>query len=72
MTYDPLGRVTGVTDPRGAVTRFDYDQLGRLVERVDPHADNPGEPGGVWRHTYTRTGEQLSVTDPAGARTERT
>ncbi|WP_133908642.1 RHS repeat-associated core domain-containing protein [Actinophytocola oryzae] len=72
FTYDGLGNVLTSTSPRGAVTGYTYDQLGRLVEQVDPHADNPGEPGDKWQYTYTRTGELLSTTDPTGARTEQT
>ncbi|MBY8849515.1 hypothetical protein K7G98_13915, partial [Saccharothrix sp. MB29] len=61
-----------MTSPRGAVTRFRYDQLGRLVERQDPKADDPTAVGGVWSYTYTHNGEQLSATDPTGARVEST
>lgn len=72
IEYDQLGRVTADTGPQGTVTRYTYDQLGRLVQRTDPHADNPGESGGTWNYTHTRTGEPLSITDPTGARTEST
>ncbi len=32
-TYDPAGRLVGVSDPRGFVRRFDYDDLGRETAR---------------------------------------
>ncbi|WP_410670844.1 RHS repeat-associated core domain-containing protein [Amycolatopsis sp. cmx-4-68] len=70
--YDPSGNVVAVTGPLGAVTRYRYDQLGRLVEKVDPKHDAGDQPGGVWQYTYTTTGDQLSATDPTGARTETT
>ncbi|RKT52476.1 RHS repeat-associated core domain-containing protein [Saccharothrix australiensis] len=70
--YDEVGNVVEVVGGRGAVSRFRYDQLGRLVERQDPKSDNATEVGGVWKYTYTHSGEQLSVTDPTGARSEAT
>ncbi|MFJ9785420.1 LamG-like jellyroll fold domain-containing protein [Amycolatopsis sp. NPDC101161] len=70
--YDPSGNVVAVTGPLGAVTRYRYDQLGRLVEKIDPKADAGDQPGGVWRYAYTVAGEQLSATDPTGARIEAT
>lgn len=70
--YDAVGNVIESVGPRGAVSRFRYDQLGRQVEQQQPKADAPGEVGGVWKYSYTLTGEQLSVTDPTGARQEAT
>ncbi|MFE7589228.1 RHS repeat-associated core domain-containing protein [Kitasatospora sp. NPDC057512] len=64
--YDDAGRVSSTTDPRGNTTRYGYDQLGRVVSVQDPSPDGT-RPGGVWSHTYTRTGEPLSTTDPLGA-----
>ncbi|WP_143116382.1 LamG-like jellyroll fold domain-containing protein [Lentzea xinjiangensis] len=70
--YDAVGNAIEVVDPRGAVTRYRFDQQGRMVEQQDPKADAPTEVGGVWKYTYTHKGEQLSATDPTGARTEAT
>ncbi|HYN93017.1 MAG TPA: polymorphic toxin-type HINT domain-containing protein [Pilimelia sp.] len=68
--YDGLGNVLSVTAPGGAVTRYTYDQLGRVVTRDEPASTN--DERAVWRYTYTRTGEVLSTTDPTGARVEST
>jgi YD repeat-containing protein len=32
--YDPLGRPVRVRDPKGGVTRYTYDRLGRLRRRT--------------------------------------
>ncbi|MGW4465963.1 polymorphic toxin-type HINT domain-containing protein [Micromonospora sp. NPDC004704] len=68
--YDPLGNVVEETDPRGSITRYGYDQLGRMTVRDEPVRTNTERA--VWRYEYTRTGEVLSVTDPTGGRTEST
>ncbi|MEU8847205.1 LamG-like jellyroll fold domain-containing protein [Streptomyces sp. NPDC048564] len=38
-TYTPLGLPLTVTDPLGRVTRYGYDQFGRLTTKTDPVAD---------------------------------
>ncbi|MGW0825565.1 LamG-like jellyroll fold domain-containing protein [Streptomyces sp. NPDC002845] len=38
-TYTPLGLPQTVTDPLGRITRYGYDQLGRLTAKTDPVAD---------------------------------
>lgn len=35
-TVEPANLLASVTDPRGAVTTFGYDRLGRLIKRTDP------------------------------------
>ncbi|MGY6656849.1 polymorphic toxin-type HINT domain-containing protein [Amycolatopsis sp. TRM77291] len=72
VVYDAVGNVIESVGPRGAISRFRYDQLGRQVEQQQPKADAPGEVGGVWKYDYTLTGERLSVTDPTGSRQEAT
>ncbi|HXM56152.1 MAG TPA: polymorphic toxin-type HINT domain-containing protein, partial [Candidatus Dormibacteraeota bacterium] len=67
---DALGNVATVTDALGHVTRYAYDQLGRMVSRDEPATTDSDRS--VWRYTYTRTGQVLSVTDPTGARAEST
>ncbi|MEU6076712.1 polymorphic toxin-type HINT domain-containing protein [Micromonospora sp. NPDC047074] len=67
--YDPAGNVVETVDARGNATRYQYDQMGRLVSRDEPAgtADRA-----VTRYTYTRTGELLSKTSPTGSRAEAT
>ncbi|HEY4025221.1 MAG TPA: polymorphic toxin-type HINT domain-containing protein [Candidatus Dormibacteraeota bacterium] len=69
-TYDVLGNVATVTDALGHVTRYAYDQLGRMVSKDEPASTDSDRA--VWQYTYTRTGRVLSVTDPTGARAEST
>ncbi len=38
-SYNALGLPTSVTDPLGRVTRYGYDQFGRLADKTDPVAD---------------------------------
>jgi RHS repeat-associated protein len=68
--YDALGNITSTTEPGGAVTRFTYDQLSRLVVRDEPGETN--DQRALTRYTYTRTGQPLSTTGPTGSRSEST
>ena len=45
-TYDSVGNRTSVTDGRGIVTRYVYNQLNRVVEVIhaESHVANPSEP----------------------------
>ncbi|MER7415912.1 polymorphic toxin-type HINT domain-containing protein [Micromonospora peucetia] len=67
--HDAGGNVVETVDARGNATRYQYDQLGRMVSRDAPAgtADRA-----VTRYTYTRTGELLSTTSPTGSRIEAT
>ncbi|WP_229402675.1 polymorphic toxin-type HINT domain-containing protein, partial [Micromonospora okii] len=67
--YDPGGNVVETVDARGNATRYQYDQLGRLVSRDEPTGNTDRA---VTRYTYTRTGELLSATGPTGNRKEAT
>ncbi|MFD0883228.1 LamG-like jellyroll fold domain-containing protein [Streptosporangium algeriense] len=69
FVYDAAGRRIQATDPRGYVTKTDYDALGRPVRRTDP---GPSGPGGAWVSEYDLLGEQLATVDPTGARAEAT
>ena len=69
-SYDAAGNVTQSVDSRGNVSKFSYDQLGRVIRKDLPGRDN--DQRAVWQYTYTRTGKVLSVTDPLGARTQST
>ncbi|MDA0638680.1 hypothetical protein OUY22_35170 [Nonomuraea sp. MCN248] len=67
--YDPAGRLTKTTDPRGHDTTFEYDALGNLVRTTDP---GPSGPGGVSVAEYNLVGEQMAAVDPTGARIQAT
>ncbi|MER7505951.1 RHS repeat-associated core domain-containing protein [Nonomuraea pusilla] len=67
--YNAGGRRTTTTDPRGYVTKVDYDALGNPVRKTDP---GPSGPGGVWVSEFDLAGEQLAAVDPNGARAEAT
>ncbi|MEU1731730.1 LamG-like jellyroll fold domain-containing protein [Streptosporangium sp. NPDC020145] len=69
FVYDAAGRRTQATDPRGYVTKTDYDALGRPVRQTDP---GPSGPGGVWVSEFDLLGEQLATVSPTGARGEAT
>ncbi|SCL73361.1 RHS repeat-associated core domain-containing protein [Micromonospora peucetia] len=67
--YDAAGNVVETVDARGSATRYQYDQLGRLVSRDAPSG---ATDRAVTRYTYTRTGQLLSMTGPTGNRSEAT
>lgn len=56
ITRNLLGRVTGVTDPIGAVWSNVWDSLGRRLTAVDPDL-------GTWTYTYDAAGRLLTQTD---------
>ncbi|MGP3913445.1 LamG-like jellyroll fold domain-containing protein [Nonomuraea sp. 10N515B] len=68
--YDAAGQRKSTTDPRGHVTAFEYDQLGRQVRVTDPAPD--GQSAGTWITEYDMAGEKLASVDPTGARTQAT
>ena len=65
ITYDLVGNVVSVTDPRGNTTDYGYDALGRLVKEQLPDPDptdaDPTRP--TTTYTYDAVGNLLSVTD---------
>ncbi|MFI6541560.1 LamG-like jellyroll fold domain-containing protein [Nonomuraea sp. NPDC050547] len=69
-SYDPAGRMTTITDPRGQVTSAEYDALDNPVRVTDPAAQ--GQPAGRWVSEYDLLGERLATIDPTGARSEAT
>ncbi|MFI7700342.1 RHS repeat-associated core domain-containing protein [Nonomuraea sp. NPDC049480] len=69
-TYDAAGQRKSTIDPRGYVTTFDYDQLGRQVRVTDPAPDGPTP--GTWVTEYDLAGEKLAGVDPTGARSQAT
>ncbi|WP_431929876.1 LamG-like jellyroll fold domain-containing protein [Nonomuraea jabiensis] len=69
-TYDAAGLRKTTTDPRGNITTYDYDQLGRQVRVTDPAPS--GQTAGTWVSEYDLVGEKLADVDPTGARAEAT
>ncbi|WP_052190083.1 LamG-like jellyroll fold domain-containing protein [Streptomyces sp. NRRL S-1824] len=67
--YDQLGNLTSKTDPAAdASSQLQAQSEPSLLQ--GPFTDLSG--GGITRYTWTPTGQQLSATDPTGARTEAT
>ncbi|MBN2579528.1 MAG: autotransporter-associated beta strand repeat-containing protein [Pirellulales bacterium] len=67
--YDSAGQLWKVTDTLGNVTEYQYDDWGRLEERIDPDPDgNPGTTDDVPHayNGYNYLGELTDVTDPLG------
>ncbi|WP_198411891.1 FG-GAP-like repeat-containing protein [Microvirga flavescens] len=62
MTYDRLGRLTSVTDPRGSPWFYAYDTLGRRTAVKDPDR-------GTWIYVYNDAGELVEQTDGRGEKT---
>ncbi len=56
MTYDAVGHVRTVIDPKNLTTSYDYDALGRLTQQVSPDSGTTG-------YTYDDAGNLLSKTD---------
>jgi RHS repeat-associated protein len=57
--YDAAGRLIEITDPMGAMTRLQYDLLGRRTSLDDPHI-------GSWRSAYDLGSRLVEETDPQG------
>jgi RHS repeat-associated protein len=68
-TYTSLGQPETETTPRGYTTTNTYDQLGDVVQQVQP-AVNGTSP--TRTYSYDNDGERLSATDPTGAQTQAT
>ena len=58
-TYNAVGDLLVMTDPRGSATAMAYDSLGQRVSLVDPNA-------GVWSYAYDSNGNLVKQTDPTG------
>ncbi|MFG1956574.1 RHS repeat-associated core domain-containing protein [Nonomuraea sp. NPDC049028] len=69
-TYDLAGQLITTTDPRGYVTTFEYDKLGRQVRITDPAPD--GQTPGRSIIEYYMDGAKRATVDPTGARSEAT
>jgi len=59
---DVAGRVLRVTDAKGAVTKFEYDNLNQVTKIIDPIA-------GETTFTYDGNGNLLTLTDARGKMT---
>lgn len=59
MTYDRLGRMTGVRAPAGSLWSYTYDMLGRKTWEKDPDR-------GEWSYVYNAAGELVEQTDARG------
>ncbi|MFG6200814.1 RHS repeat-associated core domain-containing protein [Nonomuraea sp. JJY05] len=68
--YNAAGQLISTTDPRGYMTTFDYDKLGRQVRVTDPTPD--GQQAGTWVTEYDLAGEKLATVNPNGGRIEAT
>ncbi len=65
LHYDPSGLLLSSLDPLGHTTSYQYDALGRVVERTLPDPDGPGPLAApVYSYAYDLVGNLLSVTDP--------
>ncbi len=62
-SYLANGLTQTITDPAGNETNFEYDNVGRLSERID--AENRR-----WRYQYDAVGRISVVTDPMGKPSE--
>jgi RHS repeat-associated protein len=64
ITYTPSGQIKTVVDGRGTTT-FNYDELGRLVSRIDP--DGPYlASGATIEYDYDDAGNRTEVRTPSG------
>jgi RHS repeat-associated protein len=77
FTYDAAGNLAIVTDERGVVTAYTYDDLNQLTKSCQDASSSPllagGTEGGYLNlctnSTYDTLGNRETVTDPAGVRT---
>lgn len=70
FAYDGNGNRIQTTDPRGSVTKFEYDRVGRVTKVDAPSHDN--DERAVSKYDYTRTGEVRRIEGPQGAKVEHT
>jgi RHS repeat-associated protein len=63
FTTDTLGRVTAMTDGRGNVSYYEYDNRSRLIKATDPN-------GKITQLQYDGNGNITKVTDAANAITQ--
>ncbi|WP_241378572.1 LamG-like jellyroll fold domain-containing protein [Glycomyces sp. L485] len=72
-SYQPGGLVQSESDPRGAVTSYEYDAFGQPVRLTQPDPDAEGsQTAPVTQYAYDRAGQLVKETDPLGAITTST
>ena len=64
--YDYNGNVTSVTDPRGFVTNYTYDEENRKITQESVNPDGPGTSLSTWYY-YDANSNLQYVVDSAGA-----
>lgn len=73
FTYTVTGNRAAIADAEGVVTRYEYDDLGRLtgvIENYQPGVDPDHETNVHTEYTYDATGNRLSILDGNGHLTE--
>jgi RHS repeat-associated protein len=68
FTYDAAGRLLTVTDPRGYVSSYAYDQRGLTtsVTAADPDGASAGLVSPITTYAYDNVGRNTSITNPLG------
>jgi len=69
--YDSEGNRTLVQEPKGQLTRFDYDELGKLIRVTQPPPE-PDQPSPVTSHDYDENRNRVRQTDANGHVVEMT
>jgi RHS repeat-associated protein len=69
MTYDANGNRTSVTDPRGALTSFAYDNLNQLVQ-IEFAQTDPAQPANRHDFFYDLNGNKIREQDENGTITD--
>jgi len=66
MIYNVMNWIPSATDPRGGVTSYTFDNLGRVLTKTDPDPDGAGSLAApVTTNSYNSSGLS-KVTDPLG------
>ena len=65
--YDAWRFPKSSVDPLGRTTRYVYDRLGRLYQRIDPSPGTGDHPAGVTTHVHDASGNVIRVVDARGA-----
>lgn len=61
FTYDALDNVISFTDQNGNITRYGYDELGRII-----YVDETQRVGGITRYAYDEQRNLVAQQDPDG------
>ena len=68
IAYNIGSLVTSVTDPKGYVTSYAYDDVDRLTQVTSPDPDGAGAlTSPVWQFAFNVAGLMTSKTDPLSA-----